>query len=106
MITTGHMPSDPLPGTLAAARPEPRLVTLARRSIDEGNDVDFTSRLIADDALNPEEVKQSGIYFQQRMGNVRAGDDGYRSNRVQMALEAAYADLRSRPDGTPTKSTR
>ncbi|HUG07401.1 MAG TPA: hypothetical protein VMP13_00675 [Acidimicrobiia bacterium] len=100
------MASAHRPGTLAAARPEPRLVTSARRSIDEGNDVDSTARTIADEASGPEEVKRAGIYFQQRMGKVRAGDDGYRSNRVQMALEAAYAVLRSHPDSTSTDPTR
>ncbi len=105
MNATGHMASAHRPGTLAAARPEPRLVMLARRTIDEGDDVAAAARIIANEASGPEEIKQAGIYFQQRMGKVRAGDDGYRSNRVQMALEAAYSVLRSQPDSTTTDST-
>lgn len=105
MNPTDQLRSRPRPGTLAAARPEPRLVALARTTIDDGNDVAAAARIIANEASGPEEVKQAGIYFQQRMGKVRAGDDGYRSNRVQMALETAYAVLRSQPDSTTTDST-
>jgi hypothetical protein len=92
----------PLPGTLAAARPEPHLVTLARRLIDEGMTPESTAEAIVDEASVPEEIKQAGIYFQQRMGRSRASDDGYRSNRVQLALETAYASMR----GQPTPSSR
>lgn len=106
MSSTDPTVSTPRPGTLAAARPEPPLVGLARSSIDESDDVEVTARVIADAASGLEEVKQAGIYFQQRMGNVRAGDDGYRSNRVQLALEAAFADLRARADDSTTDSTR
>lgn len=85
---------QPLPGTLAAARPEPNLVAVARRLIDEGMAPESAADAIVAEASDPGEIKQASIYFQQRMGSVRAGDDGYRSNRIQAALEKAYARMR------------
>lgn len=84
----------PLPGTLAAARPEPHLVAVARRLIDEGMTPESAAESIVAEASDPGEIKQASIYFQQRMGSVRASDDGYRSNRIQAALEMAYANMR------------
>lgn len=84
----------PLPGTLAAARPEPHLVAVARRLIDEGMTSESAADRIVAEASDPGEIKQASIYFQQRMGSVRASDDGYRSNRIQAALETAYASTR------------